>query len=65
MPKVLVVDDLATDRCLVGGILESDSILEVRFASNGAEALRKIRRGQSGIGILAKGRLTEAVSDNP
>jgi CheY-like chemotaxis protein len=44
MPKVLVVDDLATDRCLVGGILESDSILEVRFASNGVEALAKIRR---------------------
>jgi CheY-like chemotaxis protein len=43
MPKVLVVDDLATDRCLVGGILESDSILEVRFATNGVEALRKIR----------------------
>jgi len=43
MPKVLVVDDLATDRCLVGGILESDSILEVRFACNGLEALRRIR----------------------
>jgi CheY-like chemotaxis protein len=48
MPKVLVVDDLATDRCLVGGILESDSILEVRFASNGAEALRKIRDNPPG-----------------
>ncbi len=45
MPKVLVVDDLATDRCLVGGILESDSILEVRFATNGVEALQKIRDG--------------------
>ena len=45
MPNVLVVDDLATDRCLVGGILESDSILEVRFATNGVEALQKIREG--------------------
>jgi CheY-like chemotaxis protein len=43
MPKVLVVDDLATDRCLVGGILESDSILDVVFANNGVEALQKIR----------------------
>jgi CheY-like chemotaxis protein len=44
MPKVLVVDDLATDRCLVGGILESDSILDVRFAANGVEALDRVRR---------------------
>jgi CheY-like chemotaxis protein len=43
MPKVLVVDDLATDRCLVGGILESDSILTVVYANNGVEALAKIR----------------------
>ncbi len=46
MVKVLVVDDLATERCLVGGILESDSIVNVEYAVNGADALDKIRKAE-------------------
>lgn len=42
MPKVLVVDDAAVDRKLVGGLLSKDSNLTIEFASDGLEALAKI-----------------------
>jgi len=39
MSVILVVDDSAADRRLVGGILEKNSDYSVRFAKNGTEAL--------------------------
>ncbi len=42
MPKILIVDDLATDRRLAGGLLEKDIELSVEYAKNGAEALELI-----------------------
>ena len=43
MPKVLVVDDAAVDRKLVGGLLSKDLSLEIIFAGDGNEALAKIQ----------------------
>ena len=42
MPTVLVVDDSAVDRRLVGGLLEKDADLKVQYAIHGAEALAKM-----------------------
>ena len=42
MPTVLVVDDSAVDRRLVGGLLSRSPDLLVEFAANGDEALEKI-----------------------
>ena len=42
MPTVLVVDDSAVDRRLVGGLLSRSPGLTVEFAANGQEALDKI-----------------------
>src|SRR5688572_6531925 len=41
MPKVLVVDDAAVDRKLVGGLLKAPN-LTIEFAADGMEALAKI-----------------------
>lgn len=43
MPVVLVVDDSAVDRRLVGGLLARSSNLQVEYAADGREALEKIR----------------------
>ncbi|MFW6170402.1 MAG: response regulator [Planctomycetota bacterium] len=43
MPVVLVVDDSAVDRRLVGGLLPQDLDWLVEFADNGAAALEKMR----------------------
>jgi CheY-like chemotaxis protein/anti-sigma regulatory factor (Ser/Thr protein kinase) len=42
MSKVLVVDDAAVDRKLVGGLLAKDANLQIEFAVDGKEALSKI-----------------------
>lgn len=42
MPSILVVDDSAVDRRLVGGLLEEDPDLEIEYAAHGGEALTKI-----------------------
>ncbi|MCI0358435.1 MAG: ATP-binding protein [Planctomycetaceae bacterium] len=42
MPTVLVVDDAAVDRKLVGGLLSKAEDLRVEFAASGTEALTKI-----------------------
>jgi CheY-like chemotaxis protein len=42
MPTVLLVDDSATDRSLLGGLLEKSGI-RVRFAENGSGALKQLR----------------------
>jgi CheY-like chemotaxis protein len=42
MPTVLVVDDAAVDRKLIGGILGKAAELQVQFASDAAEALARI-----------------------
>ena len=44
MPIVLVVDDSAVDRRLVGGLLARSSNLQVEYAADGREAMEKIRR---------------------
>ncbi len=46
MPTILVVDDLASDRRLVGGLLMTDEDLNVEFAVNGREALERIERSR-------------------
>jgi CheY-like chemotaxis protein/anti-sigma regulatory factor (Ser/Thr protein kinase) len=43
MPTVLVVDDSAVDRRLVGGLLTKAPGIDVEYASDGKEALRKIQ----------------------
>ncbi len=43
MPTVLLVDDSATDRRMIGGILERNG-LSVRYAENGAGALKQIQK---------------------
>ncbi len=43
MPRILIVDDLATDRRLAGGLLEKDIDLQVEYATDGAEALARIQ----------------------
>jgi CheY-like chemotaxis protein/anti-sigma regulatory factor (Ser/Thr protein kinase) len=42
MPTVLVVDDAAVDRRLVGGLLSKGSDLLVEFAASGEEALERL-----------------------
>lgn len=42
MPTVMVVDDTAIDRRLVGGLLEQAPDLNVCYAENGSDALAKI-----------------------
>jgi CheY-like chemotaxis protein/anti-sigma regulatory factor (Ser/Thr protein kinase) len=42
MPTVLVVDDAAVDRKLVGGLLAKGEGLRVEYAASGAEALEKM-----------------------
>ncbi len=42
MPKVLVVDDLSSDRLLIKAELEVDPHLTIDFAENGSEALVKM-----------------------
>jgi CheY-like chemotaxis protein/anti-sigma regulatory factor (Ser/Thr protein kinase) len=42
MPTVLVVDDAAVDRKLVGGLLAKGSGLQVQFAASGEEALERL-----------------------
>jgi len=42
MPTVLVVDDAAVDRKLVGGLLAKGRDLSIEYASDGREALAKI-----------------------
>jgi CheY-like chemotaxis protein len=43
MPTVLVVDDSAVDRRLVGGLLAKSPGIDVDFAADGKEALRKVQ----------------------
>jgi CheY-like chemotaxis protein/anti-sigma regulatory factor (Ser/Thr protein kinase) len=43
MPTVLVVDDAAVDRKLVGGLLTKGSGFDVQFAASGEEALERLR----------------------
>lgn len=45
MTTVLVVDDSAVDRRLVGGLLEKDAELKVRYAVDGGDALAAMKRG--------------------
>jgi len=44
MYRILVVDDAAADRRLVGGLLEKESGLEVAYAENGLAALESMRQ---------------------
>ncbi len=44
MPTILVVDDSAVDRQLVGGLLEKDDELQIEYAAHGAEALMVMNR---------------------
>lgn len=44
MPTVLVVDDSAVDRQLIGGILEKDADLTIEYAVHGADALAKVEQ---------------------
>jgi CheY-like chemotaxis protein len=46
MPTVLVVDDLATDRCLVAGLLASETELHIDQAVDGQEAFERIRQSR-------------------
>jgi len=46
MPTVLVVDDAAVDRKLVGGLLAKGHDLQVEFATSGEEALTRLRASQ-------------------
>ena len=43
MSTILVVDDSAVDRRLVGGLLERDGEWKVHYAIHGADALEKLR----------------------
>ncbi len=45
MPTILVVDDSATDRRMMGGILERHG-MAVRYAENGSGALKQLERSQ-------------------
>ena len=44
MKNILVVDDSAVDRRLIGGLLAADAGLAIRYAEDGAEALKQIDR---------------------
>jgi len=43
MTKILVVDDLAVDRQYVGKVLQQDGRFQIEFASDGAEALDRMK----------------------
>lgn len=43
MTKVLVVDDSAVDRCLIGELLAKEPRWKVEYAENGSEALRRMK----------------------
>ena len=43
MATILVVDDSAVDRRLVGGLLEKDDHWRVEYAENGSEALTRMK----------------------
>ena len=45
MPTVLVVDDSAVDRKLVGRLLEQQPDFSVRYAADGLQALEQIENG--------------------
>jgi CheY-like chemotaxis protein/anti-sigma regulatory factor (Ser/Thr protein kinase) len=57
MPTVLVVDDSATDRSLIGGLLEKSGI-RVRFAENGSGALKQLK-GESPDVVLTDMQMPE------
>jgi CheY-like chemotaxis protein len=46
MPNVLVVDDSAVDRRLVGGILGKGPNIEVQFAEDGVDALTRMKEAE-------------------
>lgn len=43
MPTILVVDDSAVDRRLVGGLLAKMTVCTIEYAANGVEALARIK----------------------
>ncbi len=43
MPTILVVDDSAVDRRLVGGLLENKTVCTIEYAANGVEALARMK----------------------
>jgi CheY-like chemotaxis protein len=49
MPTVLIVDDSAVDRRLVGGLLEQDTDWTLEYAENGREALTRLRESQADV----------------
>jgi len=49
MPSVLVVDDSAVDRRLMGGILEREADLKVQYAENGLDALAQMKQAEPDI----------------
>ena len=42
MPNILVVDDSAVDRHLVGGLLEKTTVCTIAYAANGVEAIARL-----------------------
>ncbi len=44
MPRILLVDDSATDRCLISGLVARDDSFSVESATNGREAMESIER---------------------
>jgi CheY-like chemotaxis protein/anti-sigma regulatory factor (Ser/Thr protein kinase) len=73
MAKVLVVDDAAVDRKLVGGLLSKDSKLEIVFAEDGNQALAKIQSERPAIvvtdlvmpGLNGLELVAQIVADHP
>ncbi len=43
MTTMLVVDDSAVDRCLVGELLKSSAVCTVEYAANGLEAMARLK----------------------
>jgi len=43
MPTILVVDDSAVDRRLIGGLLRQKSVCTIEYAANGVEALARMK----------------------
>lgn len=44
MPTILVVDDSGVDRQIVSGLLKKQENMEVKFATNGAQALEQLEK---------------------
>lgn len=44
MPSILIVDDSAVDRCLVGALVSKDPDLAVEYANDGAQAIAAVSR---------------------